>query len=77
MSSVITPLLVTVEQASEILQVSDRTVFTLIDSGQLSSVKIGSSRRISLDDLRRVAAEGADLPTVVERKAARANQAVA
>jgi len=66
---VIEVLLVTVKQASEALQVSERTVMTMIDTGKLDSVKIGDSRRIDIESVRKVAREGASLPTLVERAA--------
>lgn len=42
------PLVLTAEQAAEQLQVSRRTVYELIRTGELRSVKIGKLRRIPL-----------------------------
>ncbi len=41
-------LLVTVSEAAETLGLSRSTVYSLLDSGQLESRKIGASRRIPL-----------------------------
>lgn len=38
------PLLLTYQQAAELLQVSDRTVYSLVKSGQLNAVKLGKHR---------------------------------
>jgi excisionase family DNA binding protein len=48
-------LLLTVEEAAEQLRLGRSTVFDLIRSGELRSVKIGRSRRIPLDALREFA----------------------
>lgn len=52
--AVITPpaqLLLTVEEAAQCLRLSRTTVYTLISSGSLRAVSIGSNRRIAYDDL--------------------------
>jgi excisionase family DNA binding protein len=41
-----TPLLVTAERASELTQLGRSTIYQLLKSGELQSVKIGRSRRI-------------------------------
>jgi excisionase family DNA binding protein len=64
---VINVLLVTVKQASEALQVSEKTIFNMIESGKLESVKIGDARRIPLEAIRRIATNGCELPTLAER----------
>ncbi len=64
---VINVLLVNVKQAAEALQVSERTIFNLMDNGQLPSVKIGDARRIDIEDVRKIARTGASLPTLKER----------
>ncbi|HEY2466706.1 MAG TPA: helix-turn-helix domain-containing protein [Terracidiphilus sp.] len=46
---------------AEALQISERTVFNLLASGQLPSVKIGGSRRIFTDDLKALARSGAEI----------------
>ena len=43
--------LVNVQRAGEILGVGRSTIFKLIDSGQLRSVKIGAARRIWTCDI--------------------------
>ena len=52
-------LLITAKQVAEILNVSERTVYNLHYAGHLDSVKIGSARRYSLIDVKRLAASGA------------------
>ena len=51
-------LLLTVPQVAKILNISRSTVYTLFDSGDLESVLVGSSRRVSenqlADYLRRI-----------------------
>lgn len=46
-----TPLLLTYKQAGELLQVCDRTVFTLVKTGQLKVVRFGHTVRIDRRDL--------------------------
>jgi excisionase family DNA binding protein len=46
------PVLLTIEQAAETLQLSTRTVRRLIDAGDLIAHRIGRGWRISQDDLR-------------------------
>jgi excisionase family DNA binding protein len=45
------PLLLTIEQASQVLAIGRTAVYALIGSGQLGSVCIGRSRRIPLSAL--------------------------
>ncbi len=45
-----TPLL-TYKETAELLQVSDRTVFTLVKTGQLKAVRFGQTVRIDSRDL--------------------------
>ena len=40
------PLLLTVHQASQLIGVSRTTLYKLMDTGQLSHVHIGASRRV-------------------------------
>ena len=40
------------KQAAEFLQVSERTVYTLVKEGQLRIVRFGRTVRIDQDDLR-------------------------
>jgi excisionase family DNA binding protein len=51
-----TTLLLTVEQTAAELHIARRRVFELIKTGQLPSVKIGTSRRIRSSDLARYVA---------------------
>jgi len=44
--------LLTYRQAAEILGVTDRTIWTLVDQGKLPAVRFGRSVRIDPDDLR-------------------------
>ncbi len=46
-------LLVTIETAAEALSVSRRTVYRLIDTGELDAISIGSARRIPIVSLQR------------------------
>jgi excisionase family DNA binding protein len=50
--------LLTVPQVAKILNISRSTVYTLFDSGELQSVHVGASRRVSenqlADYLRRI-----------------------
>lgn len=52
--------LFTIKQTAQVLQVSERTIFNLLASGQLRSVKIGGSRRVFSDDLTAFARVGVD-----------------
>ena len=44
--------LLTYRQAAEILGVTDRTIWSLVDQGKLPAVRFGRSVRIDPDDLR-------------------------
>lgn len=55
---VVPVLLVTIKQAAEILAVCTRTIETLVADGQLASITIRGSRRIALDELKRMAHTG-------------------
>ena len=50
-------LLLTVEEASEVLAIGRTTMFHLIRSGQVASVQIGRLRRVPMDALRAFASE--------------------
>lgn len=50
-------LLLTVEEASEVLAVGRTTMFHLIRTGQVPTVRIGRLRRVSMDALRDFARE--------------------
>jgi excisionase family DNA binding protein len=45
-------LLLTVEEAAEVLSLGRTTVYNLIRAGDLDSVRIGRARRVSMDALR-------------------------
>lgn len=57
-TTAIQPVLLTIKQAANALQVSDRTVFNLLAAGDLKSVRIGRARRIRTQDLEAFAAAG-------------------
>lgn len=48
----IEPLLVRVEEAARILSLSRSTIYEMMDSGELASVRRGAARRIPLAALR-------------------------
>lgn len=48
----IEPLLVRVEEAARILSLSRSTIYEMLDSGELPSVRRGSARRIPLAAVR-------------------------
>jgi excisionase family DNA binding protein len=47
------PLLVDAREAARLLSISERTLWTLTDQGELPRVKIGRSVRYSVRDLER------------------------
>jgi excisionase family DNA binding protein len=51
------PLVVKPEDASHLLGVSRATVYRLIATGELPSLRVGSDRRVSVETLRRWLAE--------------------
>jgi len=51
-------LLVTVKQAAEIIQVSERTIHKFVASGKLPSVKFGAIRRVELSAIKVLIASG-------------------
>jgi excisionase family DNA binding protein len=53
-------LLITTRQAAAALSISERTIYTLIDSGHLSSVKVAGTRRIPLDAVKSLATTGTE-----------------
>ena len=55
MSQAIEPLLLTIKQASEALHVSVGTIWNMFSDGELAYAKIRGSRRIHVDEIRRVA----------------------
>ena len=69
-------LLLTVEAAAELLSLGRTTVYELVATGELASVKIGRSRRIPYEALRRFIARLSDVDrpqsesTTVKQRAA-------
>jgi excisionase family DNA binding protein len=51
-------VLLTIKQAAAQLQISERTIFRLIEKGELNSISIGKSLRIHPEELERIAREG-------------------
>jgi excisionase family DNA binding protein len=51
------PLLVTVEQAAELLNVGRTTMYGLITNGTIPTVRIGKCRRVAVDTLDAYVAE--------------------
>ncbi len=47
-TTAIMPLLLTVNQAAQLLGIGRSTLYELLDAGQIQSVKVGASRRIPL-----------------------------
>ena len=45
------PLLLTVKKAAELLSIGRSQCYELVAAGRLPSIRLGSSRRIPLDDL--------------------------
>lgn len=50
-------LLLTVEEAAEVLRVGRTTIFQLIRTGELATVQIGRLRRVSVESLQQVTRE--------------------
>jgi excisionase family DNA binding protein len=55
------PLLITVKQACELLQVSHVTVYALWHAGKLRSMKIGARRLFTYESAERLVAAGQDV----------------
>ena len=45
------PVLMTIQQAAVLLQLSERTVLNLVNNGEIEAIKIGNQWRISKDNL--------------------------
>lgn len=60
--------LVTVREAASYLRISARTVYRLIESGQISAVRIGKQWRIPANDL-----PGTELPTEIPTRNSQAS----
>jgi len=52
------PLLVSTEQAAAVLGVNRRTLYRLLETGDLSAVRVRHRRLIHVDELRRFAETG-------------------
>lgn len=50
-------LLLTVEEAAQVLRLGRTTVYNLIRAGDLDSARVGRLRRVPLEELRRFAKE--------------------
>lgn len=61
-----TRLVYTAEQAAELLQVSRRTVYELLRTGELRSVKIGKLRRIPLRALEAFLEQGQEEAAAID-----------
>ncbi len=48
------PIVVTPKEAAEILRLSEVSIFKLIREGRIASIKLGRSRRIPLEALKRL-----------------------
>jgi excisionase family DNA binding protein len=59
--------LITVREAAQYLRISARTVYRLIESGQIGAVRIGKQWRIPRSDLDGVVAPGASSPVAYLR----------
>jgi excisionase family DNA binding protein len=58
MSKEIEPLLLTIPQAAAALHVSVGTIWNMFSANELAFVKIRGSRRIHIDEIKRVAGHG-------------------
>jgi excisionase family DNA binding protein len=54
-----TPLLYSVAQAAKLLGIGRATLYVMLETEQIKSVRIGRLRRIHRDEIARVANEGA------------------
>jgi excisionase family DNA binding protein len=64
MSKEIEPLLLTIPQAATALHVSVGTIWNMFSDGELAFVKIRGSRRIPIEEIKRVASHGTRTKTV-------------
>ncbi len=58
------PEFVTVKQAASALQVTTRTIFNFLKSGQLKSARIGGARRIPVAELLKLAHDKVELSAI-------------
>lgn len=59
MNEPISPLLLSVNSAAKALDVSRATIYSLMKNGALAWVPFGADRRIPIEEIRRLASEGA------------------
>lgn len=57
--------LLTIEAAADFLAISRGAVYHLLDRGEMASIHIGRSRRITLGELRRFVVKSGQVPTSV------------
>ena len=53
-----TPKLLTVPDAAQMLSISERSTWRLVSTGELSSVKLGRSTRITVESIDRLIERG-------------------
>lgn len=58
----------TVKEAAQLLKMGEATVWRLVRSGELDSVKLGKSRRIRGQDLLKLLEKGAERASKMEKK---------
>ena len=69
MSSRVEPVVVTVADAATMLSVGRSRIYELIQSGDLASVKLGASRRLTIKSIRQLLARNAMPPQRARRAA--------
>jgi excisionase family DNA binding protein len=61
-------ILVTIQEAAEMLSISDRSIYNLVGSGELRIVKLGRAARVAVADVHAIVAmrmiPGPDVPAV-------------
>ena len=69
MSSRVEPMVVTVPDAASMLSIGRSRIYELIASGDLASVKIGTSRRVTINSVRKLLADATEPPQRARRAA--------
>jgi excisionase family DNA binding protein len=69
MYSRVEPVVVTVADAAAMLSIGRSRVYELIQGGDLASVKIGASRRVTIKSIRKLLAEATEPPQRARRAA--------
>jgi excisionase family DNA binding protein len=69
MYSRVEPVVVTVADAAAMLSIGRSRVYELIQGGDLASVKIGASRRVTIKSIRKLLADATELPQRTRRAA--------